>query len=72
MSPIRHKSLQRHLVEHHAQQPEIPSPEPIPPISNPDPQPGDPEPKVPPPEDEPGRHQVPVELPGKPKTPERV
>lgn len=53
--------------------PEVPSPEPVPPVNNPDPQPGDPKPKAPPmPEDEPGRRHVPVELPGKPGAPERA
>jgi hypothetical protein len=52
--------------------PEVPSPEPVPPVNNPDPQPGDPKPKAPPPEDEPGRRNVPVELPGMPGMPERA
>jgi hypothetical protein len=52
--------------------PEVPTPEPTPPLNNPDPQPGDPKPKAPPAQDEPGRRQVPIELPGKPGMPERV
>jgi hypothetical protein len=52
--------------------PEIPSPEPVPPVNNPDPQPGDPKPKAPPSDDEPGRRSVPVELPGRPGVPERA
>jgi len=51
--------------------PEVPTPEPVPPIDNPDPQPGDPKPKAPPSEDD-GRRVVPVELPGKPHAPERA
>ena len=51
--------------------PDVPSPEPVPPVNNPDPQPGDPKPKAPPSE-EPGGHRVPVELPGKPGIPERA
>jgi hypothetical protein len=53
--------------------PDVPAPEPVPPISNPDPQPGDPKPRAPPSdEDESGRKVVPVELPGKPHAPERA
>jgi hypothetical protein len=52
--------------------PEVPTPEPTPPLNNPDPQPGDPKPKAPPSEDDSGRRVVPVELPGKPHAPERV
>jgi hypothetical protein len=51
--------------------PEVPTPEPTPPLNNPDPQPGDPKPKAPPSEDDHRKH-VPVELPGKPGSPERV
>ncbi|HSV46497.1 MAG TPA: hypothetical protein VLJ58_11995 [Ramlibacter sp.] len=51
---------------------EVPAPESVPPMNNPDPQPGDPKPKAPPADDEPGRRSVPVELPGKPGSPERV
>ena len=51
---------------------EVPSPESVPPVNNPDPQPNDPKPKAPPADDEPGRRQVPIELPGKPHAPERV
>ena len=51
--------------------PEVPTPEPVPPLNNPDPQPGDPKPKAPPSEDD-ERRVVPVELPGKPHAPERV
>ena len=50
--------------------PEVPTPEPVPPIDN-DPQPGDPKPQAPPSEDD-GRRVVPVELPGKPHAPERA
>lgn len=52
--------------------PDVPAPEPVPPVNNPDPQPGDPKPKAPPSEDDSGRKVVPVELPGKPHAPERV
>jgi hypothetical protein len=52
--------------------PEVPAPENVPPVNNPDPQPGDPKPKAPPSEDEPGRRDIPVELPGKPGMPERA
>ncbi|MES3003024.1 MAG: hypothetical protein V4787_20205 [Pseudomonadota bacterium] len=52
--------------------PEVPTPEPTPPLNNPDPQPGDPGPPVPPPTDKDGNDVVPVELPGKPHAPERV
>jgi hypothetical protein len=52
--------------------PDVPSPEPTPPLNNPDPQPGDPKPKAPPSNDEPGRQRSPIELPGKPGMPERV
>jgi len=52
--------------------PDVPAPENVPPIIIPDPQPGDPKPKTPPPEDEPGRRNVPVELPGERHAPERV
>jgi hypothetical protein len=54
--------------------PDVPAPEPVPPVNNPDPQPGDPKPKMPPSEDQDdsGRKVVPVELPGKPHAPERV
>jgi hypothetical protein len=53
--------------------PEVPTPEPTPPLNNPDPRPGDPKPKVPPPEgDDEGAGVVPVELPGLPHAPERV
>jgi hypothetical protein len=52
--------------------PDVPSPEPTPPLNNPDPQPGDPKPKAPPSPDEPGRQRAPIELPGKPGMPERV
>lgn len=51
--------------------PEVPTPEPVPPVSNPDPQPGDPKPKAPPSEED-GRRVVPVELPGRPHAPERA
>jgi len=51
---------------------EVPTPEPTPPLNNPDPQPGDPKPKAPPSQDEPGRRNAPIELPGKPGMPERV
>lgn len=53
-------------------EPDVPAPEPVPPVNNPDPQPGDPRPRPPPPGDEPGRRHVPVELPGKPGVPERA
>ena len=52
--------------------PDVPSPEPTPPLNNPDPQPGDPKPKAPPSPGEPGRQRGPIELPGKPGMPERV
>jgi len=52
--------------------PDVPSPEPVPPVNNPDPQPGDPKPKAPPSDEEPGRRHVPIELPGKPGMPERA
>jgi hypothetical protein len=52
--------------------PDVPAPENVPPLNNPDPQPGDPKPKAPPPDEEPGRRNVPVELPGQPHAPERV
>ena len=51
---------------------DVPAPENVPPVNNPDPRPNDPKPKAPPAEDEPGRRQVPIELPGKPHAPERV
>jgi hypothetical protein len=51
--------------------PDVPSPEPTPPLNNPDPQPNDPKPKAPPSEDE-GHRVIPVELPGKPHAPERA
>jgi hypothetical protein len=52
--------------------PEVPSPEPVPPLNNPDPGTGDPKPKAPPAEDEPGRRNIPIELPGNPGAPERA
>src|SRR6185369_14739561 len=52
--------------------PDVPSPEPVPPVNNPDPQPGDPKPKAPPSDEDPGRRHVPIELPGKPGMPERA
>ena len=52
--------------------PEVPTPEPTPPLNNPDPQPGDPKPKAPPSEDETGKRIVPVELPGRQHAPERA
>jgi len=52
--------------------PDVPSPEPTPPLNNPDPQPGDPKPQAPPSKDEPGRRRAPFKLPGKPGMPERV
>ena len=52
--------------------PEVPTPEPTPPLNDPDPQPGDPKPKAPPSEDDNRRPIVPVELPGMPHAPERV
>lgn len=51
---------------------DVPAPENVPPVNNPDPQPNDPKPTAPPAEDEPGRRNIPVELPGKPGAPERV
>ncbi len=52
--------------------PEVPAPDSIPPVNNPDPEPGDPKPKAPPAPDDEGKGIVPVDLPGKPRAPERV
>lgn len=53
-----------------ATDPNIPPPEPVPPL-NPDPQPNDPQPTPPPVEEERGA-VPPVKLPGMPHAPERV
>lgn len=51
--------------------PDVPAPEPTPPLNNPEPQPGDPKPTAPPAEDDRGQ-VTPVELPGRSGPPERV
>lgn len=53
-----------------APDPNMPPPEPVPPIT-PEPQPGDPKPAPPPVEDERG-HIAPVKLPGDPTAPVRM
>ena len=52
--------------------PDVPAPDPVPPVGTPNPQPGDPKPDTPPPDDDDERRIVPVGLPGKPHAPERV